>query len=132
MIDKKIEEYIYGKIGYLATVSKDGFPNIGPKISARFLDQNHLVWHENTQGQTLKNILDNGLLSMCFVDEEELTGYRFSGKAVILESGEQFDKLLKYAIENGLGNPTKIGVLTVEKIYLLDKGPKAGTLIKSI
>lgn len=132
MIDEKLQEYIYGKIGYLATISEDGYPNIGPKISARFLDENHLVWHENTQGQTMRNIMNNGLLSMCFVDEEELTGYRFTGKAQILESGELFEKLLAYSIANDLGKPTKIGVLKVERIHLLDKGPKAGTLIKKI
>lgn len=132
MIDKHIQDYIYSKVGYLATVSKDGIPNVGPKISARFHDTNHLVWHENTQGQTLKNVLDTGLASLCFVDEEELTGYRFTGKAEILTSGQLFEELLYYSIENGLGSPTKIGILTVEKIYLLDKGPKAGTLIKSI
>lgn len=41
MITKEIkEEFIQEELAYLATADKDGNPNIGPKRTMRYLDEN--------------------------------------------------------------------------------------------
>ncbi|UHR03487.1 pyridoxamine 5'-phosphate oxidase family protein [Peptoniphilus sp. GNH] len=122
MIDMIAEE-----LAYIATVDKDGNPNIGPKRTMRFLEDGKLIYCENTGGKHFANLKENGKVSLCFVKRNDNRGFRFSGKAKIYTDEE----MMNLAKEKAGVLPKKAAVIIeVDKIYSLDSGPIAGKLIE--
>lgn len=131
-MEKEILDFILNKVGYVSTVSKEGVPNVGPKVTMRHFSGNILIWNETTCKRTKFNIEQTQKASVCFVDETTQTGYRFTGRATILDKSSQlFELYSENAKALGLKQPEYFGQLVVEQIYLLDRGPKAGTLLKN-
>ena len=121
----------FGKqLPMVATVSKDGKPNIGPKRSCRILDDETLIYNENTGKQTLQNIKDTGLISVALVDWEKLDGYRFSGRAEVYTDGEYYEKCCQYAKDTKGKAPKAAVVIHIDEIYTLKIGPTAGTRLQ--
>ena len=77
----EMKDLIKVQLSYIATVDEQGNPNIGPKRTMRVLDDTHLIFCENTNGQHHANIKANGKISVAFVDREANKGFRFTGKA---------------------------------------------------
>ena len=131
-MEKEILDFILNKVGYIATVSKEGVPNVGPKVTMRHFSGNILIWNETTCKHTKFNIEKTGKASVCFIAEVAQTGYRFTGRATILDKTSQLFELYSENAKNlGLKQPEHFGQLVVEQIYLLDRGSKAGTLLKN-
>ena len=63
-----MKEIIEKQLAYVSTVSNEGMPNIGPKRSMRILDENTLIYNENTGKQTMNNILANGKVAVAYAD----------------------------------------------------------------
>lgn len=126
MITKEIkEEFIQEELAYLATADKDGNPNIGPKRTMRYLDENRLIYAENTGGQHFENIKDNGRVAIAFVKRMENRGFRLLGKATPYYDDEHLD----LAQEITGQRPKKACmIIDIEKIYTLSSGPLAGKL----
>ena len=115
------------QLAYVASVSGDGMPNIGPKRSMRIYDDSTLVYNENTGKKTMENIKANGRVAVAYVDWEKLDGYRFVGKAEVITEGKIFDDATEWA----KGKPPKATVLIhIEEIYTLKTGPTAGTKLQ--
>ena len=57
-----MKEFIENNLAWIATVSKDGELDLGPKMSMFVLDDNHLAYHERTAGQHYKNLQDGSQL----------------------------------------------------------------------
>lgn len=121
-----MKEFVQTELAYVATVDSEGNPNIGPKRTCRLLSDTQIIFSENTGGQTYKNIQENGKIALAYANRQTLKGFRFVGKATIHTDEEH----IKIAHEKS-GIKPKIAaiVVDIEKIYLLDSGPKAGTLI---
>lgn len=131
-LDEKMKAFFGKQLPMLSTVSAEGRPNIGPKRTCRILDDETLIYNENTGGQTLKNIQDNQLVAVALVDWEKLDGYRFVGRAEVFTEGEHFDNCCKFSKETYNGKDPKAAVLIhIEEIYTLRIGPTAGTLLVS-
>ena len=83
------------KIGYVATVNSDGTPNLSPKGTFIVLDESHLMFGEVRSPNTVKNIADNPVVEVNFVDIFARKGLRCRGQArFIREFDEEFDKLM--------------------------------------
>src|SRR5688572_30499799 len=75
------------RLGFYATVSEDGSPNLSPKGTTFVWDDDHLFFTDIRSPQTLANIRAGSLVELNVVDPFVRKGYRFKGPAVIHERG---------------------------------------------
>ena len=123
----EMKELMSKQLAYIATVSSDGMPNIGPKRTMRIVDDSTLMYNENTGKQTQQNIKDNARVAVAYVDWEKLDGYRFVGKAEIFTEGKIFDDAVEWAKGKV---PESVVVIHIEEIYTLHIGGPAGTKLQ--
>ncbi|KGR73383.1 pyridoxamine 5'-phosphate oxidase family protein [Streptococcus phocae subsp. salmonis] len=125
MLNEEMKEMIASQLAMVATVDSQGNPNIGPKRSMRLLDDQTLIFNENTGGQTQSNIEANGKIEVAYVNREALRGYRFVGRAEMVTEGPAYDAAKEWA-EGKMGVPKAAGVIHIEAIYSLHSGAEAG------
>src|SRR5699024_1848875 len=89
------------QLAFIATSSSDGAPNIGPKGSIGVLDDTALIYDETTGGQTLDNIQEGSQIVIAVGDRQWKNGYRFTGRAEILDAGDIFDQRVAARNERG-------------------------------
>jgi hypothetical protein len=75
------------KLGFYATVSEDGSPNLSPKGSTYVLDDEHLFFADIRSPQTVANIRLGSLVEVNVVDPLVRKGYRFKGSGQVHEAG---------------------------------------------
>lgn len=115
---------------FVATASRDGLPNVGPKRSTRVLDDEHLLFNEGTGRRTLQNLRANPRVAVAVVNADRTDGYRFFGTAELLESGEIYEQASAEAAKAGRPAPKALVRITVEEIYTL-KPSQGGMRIDS-
>lgn len=120
-----MKEIIEKQLAYVSTVSNEGMPNIGPKRSMRILDENTLIYNENTGKQTMNNILANGKVAVAYADWAKLDGYRFVGKAEVFTEGKYYDEAIEWA-KGKMGAPKAAVIIHIEDVYTLRSGATAG------
>lgn len=125
MLTEEMKEMIAEQLAMVVTVNNEGNPNIGPKRSMRLLDDETLVYNENTGGQTCSNIQANGKIEVAYVNREQLRGYRFVGHAEIITEGPVFEAAKEWA-EGKMGAPKAAGLIHIESVYSLHSGAEAG------
>lgn len=123
----EMKELMSKQLAYIATVSSDGMPNIGPKRTMRIVDDSTLMYNENTGKQTMQNIKDNARVAIAYVDWENLDGYRFVGKAEIFTEGKIFDEAVEWAKGKV---PKAVVLIHIEEIDTLKIGATAGTKLQ--
>jgi hypothetical protein len=89
------------RLGYVATVSEDGSPNVSPKGSLTVLDPSNLVFADVESPHTVRNIEHNPRVEVNVVDPLARKGYRFRGTATILHSGVSFWNVLEMYSKEG-------------------------------
>ena len=67
----------FQKLGYVATVSKDGTPNLSPKGTIAAIDESTLVFADIRSPQTIENLKENPSIEINVVDAFQRLGYRF-------------------------------------------------------
>jgi predicted pyridoxine 5'-phosphate oxidase superfamily flavin-nucleotide-binding protein len=75
------------RLGFYATVSEDGSPNLSPKATTFVLDDDHVFFADVRSAQTVANIRRGSLVEVNVLDPSARTGYRFKGPAMIHERG---------------------------------------------
>ena len=75
------------RLGFYATVSEDGSPNLSPKATTFVLDDDHLFFADVRSPRTVANIRRGSLVEVNVLDPSARTGYRFKGPATIHEPG---------------------------------------------
>lgn len=125
MFTEEMKEMIASQLAMVATVDNEGNPNIGPKRSMRLLDDQTLIFNENTGGQTQANIEANGKIEVAYVNRDCLRGYRFCGHAEMVDNGPLFEEA-KTWVEGKMGVPKAAGVIHIDAIYSLHSGKEAG------
>ena len=83
------------KIINVASADKHAKPNSAPKMLMDILGPNRIYFLDYKFTQTHSNILKNPQLSLSFMDDENFAGYRLNGKAQILETGKEYEKVEK-------------------------------------
>jgi len=104
-----------GKV--LATVSPDGYPNIGPKGTMRVYDYGSLAYIEFVGKQHYENVKSNPRVAVACIDFAGREGYRFVGDAEVHESGDLYDKLsAPFPPER---KPKAAVIIQIERVYAL-------------
>lgn len=118
MITEKIRKLLSEqKLGYVATVSLDGTPNLSPKGTIIAWDEGTLAFADIRSPQTMENLRNNPSIEINVVDPFSRRGYRFKGTAEIISNGEQYDKLISSYRSLGVRSLIKSVVLVrIEKV----------------
>lgn len=74
-------------LSFVATVNKDGSPNLSPKASL-IARNDTLFFADIASPQTINNIRRNPEISINVVDVFSRRGYRFNGRAAVLPVGD--------------------------------------------
>lgn len=83
------------RIGFVATVSADGTPNLSPKATMLVLDDEHIAFGDIRSPNTIGNLRDRPAVEINFVDVFSRKGYRFKGEARHVASGsDEFTRLV--------------------------------------
>ena len=118
MITEKIRKFVsQQKLGFVATVSQDGTPNLSPKGTISVLDENTLVFANIRSPQTIENLEKNPSVEINIVDPFSRRGYRFKGIAKIISDGEEYNKIILSYRQNGIQTTIKsIVIVNVKQI----------------
>ena len=118
MITEKIGKFVsQQKLGFVATVSPNGTPNLSPKGTISVLNENTLVFANIRSPQTIENLEKNPSIEINIVDPFSRRGYRFKGIAKIISDGEEYKKILLYYKQNGIKTTIKsIVMVNVKQI----------------
>jgi len=92
------------KLGYVATVSDDGTPNLSPKGTIITWDD-QLVFADIRSPKTMQNLERNPSLEINIIDPLLRKGFRFKGTATIIGDGPTYDSILRHYRENGIRSP---------------------------
>jgi len=135
--DNEIKNFVnFQKLGYVATTSSDGTPNLSPKGTISILDDSRLVFANIRSPQTIENLKKNASIEINVVDPFSRIGYRFRGTAKIISNGDDFQNILDYFEKNGIkSNISDIIVVDVESFSEItspsyDLGQKKDDLVK--
>jgi predicted pyridoxine 5'-phosphate oxidase superfamily flavin-nucleotide-binding protein len=83
------------RLGFVATASPDGTPNVSPKGTFIVLDARTIAFGEIRSPGTIRNLRANPRIEVNFVDPFVRKGYRFAGTALVVERGHAgFEALL--------------------------------------
>ena len=93
------------KLGYVATVTSDGKPNISPKGTIIPWTSNLLAFANIRSPDTMNNLKNNPLLEINVIDPLTRKGYLFSGTGKIIEDTPLYDEILAYYRTNGIESP---------------------------
>jgi predicted pyridoxine 5'-phosphate oxidase superfamily flavin-nucleotide-binding protein len=130
-IPKYVQDFLPGKLAWVATVSRDGQPNVTPKGTLKLLDENHVLFADLFSLKTRKNLLENNKVAVTVVDPATAKGYQLKGTAEVVDSGPLFDDTGKQILELNKGLPPMHHVvkITVESVFDQSVGPEAGKQI---
>jgi predicted O-methyltransferase YrrM len=84
------------RLGFFATVSADGTPNVSPKGTTAVWDDDHLIFANIRSPGTLANLRQNPRIEVNVVDPVVRKGYRFKGVASVLGSGGLYDEAMAF------------------------------------
>ena len=118
--DDKIKQFVnFQKLGYVATVSSDGTPNLSPKGTIAILDDSRLVFANIRSPQTIANLRNNPSIEINVIDPFSRMGYRFQGTTKIISDGDDFQKISKFFGEKGI--KSKISDIVIINIESFSK-----------
>ena len=80
------------RLGFVATVTRDGTPNVSPKGTTTVWDEHHLMFADIASPGTVENLASNPNVEINVVDPIVRKGYRFKGTATAYTSGVMFDR----------------------------------------
>ena len=135
--DDEIKQFVnFQKLGYVATVSSDGSPNLSPKGTIAILNDSRLVFANIRSPQTITNLRNNPSIEINVIDPFSRMGYRFRGTAKIISDGDDFQNILKFFEEKGIKSKiSDIVIVNVESFSEVtspsyDLGHKKNDLVK--
>jgi uncharacterized protein len=131
-ISAEIQEFMKGKLGWVATASKDATPNVAIKGSLRVMDDEHVIFADLFSGKTRQNLEENPNVAIMVMDLESRKGYSLKGVAELVASGPLYDQTYE-GVKKMLGPqapaPKYVVKVAVEAIFDQSLGPNAGKQI---
>ena len=112
MISQEIKDFLdLQKLGYVATVSSDGKPNISPKGTIIAWTSKILAFADIRSPDTMKNLQNNPFVEINVIDPLLRRGYLFKGQARIIKGNSQFEEILTHYRKKGIKSPINAIVL---------------------
>ena len=93
------------KLGYVATVSSDGKPNISPKGTIIAWSDNLLAFANIRSPDTVMNLQNNPFVEINVIDPLSRKGYLFTGTAKIIKNTPLYVEILNHYRTNGIKSP---------------------------
>ena len=90
------------KLGYVATVSSDGKPNISPKGTIIAWTSSVLAFVDIRSPDTMNNLQNNPNVEINVIDPILRKGYLFQGTARILTNDELFEEISTFYVTTGM------------------------------
>ncbi len=130
-IPNEVQEFLKGKMAWVATAGPSGMPNATPKGSVKIIDDEHIVFADLFSKKTRENLRANPKVAVTVVDMTTYKGYQIKGSAKILESGLLFEQVAGEIKKAPMKLPPLQYVvqITVEAVYDQSVGPEAGKQI---
>jgi predicted pyridoxine 5'-phosphate oxidase superfamily flavin-nucleotide-binding protein len=88
-------------LGFVATVTADGRPNLSPKGTTTIFDDEHLMFADVASPNTVANLVTNPNVEVNVVDPIVRKGYRFRGTGAVYTEGDMFERGLAVLRERG-------------------------------
>jgi len=131
IIPKHVQDFLPGKLAWVATASREGEPNCTPKGSLKLVDENHVLFADLFSLKTRRNLLENSKVAVTVVDAATAKGYQLKGIAEIITSGPLFEDTSKQLKDAPISLPPLHHVvkITVEAVFDQSVGPEAGKQI---
>ena len=108
------------KLGYVATVSSDGKPNISPKGTIIAWSSTVLAFADIRSPDTMMNLQNNPFVEINVIDPLSRKGYLFSGTAKIIKDTPLYDDILTYYRDNGIQSPiNSIVIVDVSSVSIV-------------
>jgi len=101
------------KLGYVATVSSDGKPNISPKGTVIAWSSTVIAFADIRSPNTMTNLQNNPFVEINVIDPLSRKGYLFSGTAKIIKDTPLYDDILTHYRTNGIQSPIN-SIVTVD------------------
>jgi len=112
VISQEIKDFLdLQKLGYVATVSSDGKPNISPKGTIIVWTSKILAFADIRSPDTMKNLQNNPFVEINVIDPLLRKGYLFKGQARIIKDNSQFEEILIHYRKKGIKSPINAIVL---------------------
>ena len=106
LITHEIKTFLHSqKLGYVATVSSDGKPNISPKGTIIPWSENILAFADIRSPDTMMNLQHNPFVEINVIDPLSRKGYLFTGTAEIIKNTPLYVEILNYYRKNGIQSP---------------------------
>jgi len=103
IITQEIKDFLeQQKLGFVATVSLDGTPNISPKGTIIGWTSELLAFANIRSPDTVNNLKNKPDVEINVIDPILRRGYLFKGVARILNNGQIYDEILAYYKNNGI------------------------------
>ncbi len=118
LITQEIKEFLkIQKLGYVATVSSDGIPNISPKGTIIGWSSDTLAFADIRSPDTMNNLKTNPNVEISVIDPLLRKGYLFKGTARILKDEPLYNEIFNYYQNNGIKSPiNSIILVTVSDV----------------
>jgi len=108
------------KLGYVATVSSDGKPNISPKGTIIAWSSTVLAFADIRSPDTMMNLQNNPFVEINVIDPLSRKGYLFSGTAKIIKDTSLYDDILIHYRNNGVQSQiNSIVIITVSSVSIV-------------
>lgn len=112
VISSEIKSFLNSqKLGYVATVSSDGKPNISPKGTIISWTSDLLVFANIRSPDTMSNLRTNPSMEINVIDPLSRKGYLFIGTGKIIKDTSLFDEIVTYYRNSGIQSPINSVVL---------------------
>ena len=106
VISSEIKSFLNSqKLGYVATVSSDGKPNISPKGTIISWTSELLVFANIRSPDTMSNLRNNPSVEINVIDPLSRKGYLFIGTGKIIKDTPLFDEIVTYYRNSGIQSP---------------------------
>ena len=112
VISSEIKSFLNSqKLGYVATVSPDGKPNISPKGTIISWTSDILAFANIRSPDTMSNLKINSAMEINVIDPLSRKGYLFIGTGKIIKDSPMFDEIVTYYRNSGIQSPINSVVL---------------------
>ncbi len=127
-IPPEVQEFLEGKVGWVATAARDGTPNVSIKGSLRLLDDEHLLFADINSLKTRKNLEENPKVAVMVYDTEARRAYMFKGTVELSSSGPLYDQMAAGMKKHmpQLPPPKYVVKVTVTAVFDQSGGPTGG------
>jgi len=115
----------------MATVGRDGTPNVVPMARKYWYKDDLLIIGDMFMKATKKNVLDNGKVSICVWDDNTGESFKLKGIGSYETSGETIDIANEELKKDKPDKKFKgVVIFRTNEVYTATRGKNAGSLIE--